>query len=107
MKSVEVSLPLLIIRTDFFTANLFNIETKNNNYLLTLVTGFGDLTYNTKRNLLGAISVSGKIAYHLFSVDANCSTLQESVKLIRKSKWNSWHSQYDYDYEGKFDLLLT
>ena len=55
-------------------------------FFITLDTGFGDLTYNIKRNLLGAISLSGKIAYHLFTVDTNCRNIKESVKLIRKSK---------------------
>ena len=53
--------------------------------------GYGDLTYNPKRNLLGAISLNRKIAYHLFTVDTNCANIKESVKLIRKSKW---HPQY-------------
>ena len=64
--------------------------------------GYGDLTYNTKRNLLGAISLNKKIAYHLFTVDTNSANIKESVKLIRKSKW---HSQYHND-SGKFDTLL-
>ena len=64
--------------------------------------GYGDLAYNAKRNLLGAISVSEKIAYHLFTVDTNSVNIKESVKLIRKSKW---HSQYG-NAECKFDILL-
>ena len=71
--------------------NLFNNDIKNNHFLFIIDTGFGDLTYNSKRNLLGAISVSGKIAYHLFFVDTNCLNIKKSVKLIRKSKW---HLQY-------------
>ena len=63
--------------------------------------GWGDLTYNTKRNLLGAISLGGKIAYHIFAVDANYLNIKESVKLIRKSRW---HSQYD-NGSSKFDIL--
>ena len=51
---------------------------------------------------MGAISVNEKIAYHLFSVDTNCSNIKESVNLIRKSKW---HSQYT-NMESKFDILL-
>ena len=50
-----------------------------------------------KQNLLGALSVKNKIAYHLFSVDADSSDPKNTVKLIRKSKW---HSQYD-TFDGK------
>ena len=32
-----------------------------------LVTGYGDVTYNPRRNFLGAICVGGKIAYHLYN----------------------------------------
>ena len=63
---------------------------------------YGDLTYNTKRNLLGAISVTGKIAYHLFTVNTNCSNLKDSAKLIRKSKW---HPQYKNDDCKNYFLL--
>ena len=69
---------------------------------MTIDTGQGDITYNTKRNLLGAISLNKKIAYHLFTVDAICLNLKECVKLTRKSKW---HSQYS-NKEGKFIILL-
>ena len=67
------------------------------------MTGWGDLTYNKKRNLLGAISVSGKIAYHLFTVDANYINIKECVKLIRKSKW---HSQYGSPI-SKFNIFYA
>ena len=80
-----------IIQTDIFITNLFNIDIKNRTFI-SIVVGHGDFTYNTKRNLLGAISLSGKIAYHIFTVDANCPKIKESVRLTRKSKW---HSQYD------------
>ena len=93
---------LQIIQTDIFTFNLLIFDIENNDFPLTIVTGFGDLTYNTKRNLLGAISLSGKIAHHLFSVDTDCVNTKESVKLLRKSKW---HSQYTNE-RCKFDISL-
>ena len=62
----------------------------------------GEITYNTKRNLLGAISTCRKIAYHLFFVDANCSNIKESIKLVRKSKW---YSQYVYR-PSKFNIII-
>lgn len=65
--------------------DLFHLLTIRNNYFL-LVTGFGDVTYNARRNILGAISVTGKIGYHLFNIAT--SKTDETVKLIRKSKWH-------------------
>ena len=86
----------------FFTTNLFNINIKNNNFLLALDTGWGDLTYNTKRNLLGAISLSGRISYHLFFVDTTCLNIKESIKLLRKSKWDPKYA----NMKGKFIILI-
>ncbi len=53
---------------------------------------YGDVTYNSRRNILGAIPIAGRIAYHLFNVDANTSNAHGIVKLNRKSKWHSQHS---------------
>ena len=91
-----------IIQTDIFITNLFNIDIKNRTFI-SIDVGYGDFTYNTKRNLLGAISLGGKIAYHLFSVDPNPVNPKESIKLIRKSKW---HLQYS-DKRSKFNILLA
>ena len=54
-----------------------------------LVTGDGDVTYNPRRNLLGAMCVGEKTAYHLYNFDTSKS--DGIVKLFRKS---GWHSQY-------------
>ena len=64
--------------------------------------GEGDLTYNPKRNLLGAISLSRKLAYHLFTVDTDYISIKEPIQLVRKSKWHLQHSNEG----GKFDSLL-
>ena len=53
------------------------------------MTGHGDVTYNPRRNILGAVPVRGKITYHLNDIAAGKGG--NYVKLIRKSKW---HSQY-------------
>ena len=53
--------------------------------ILSLGTGYGDVSYNPRRNLLGAISLQGKIAYHLYHFDT--SRNEKLVKLYRKSKW--------------------
>ena len=50
-------------------------------------TGHGDVTYNSRRNILGAIPVGKTIAYHLFNIDPNASSAKDIVKLHRKSKW--------------------
>ena len=102
MKLLGVNFSHQIIQADFFTTNLFSTDMENNIIFIVLVTGFGDLTYNTKRNLLGAISISNEIAYHLFSVDINGLNIKGSIKLIRKSRW---HSQYGHN-EGKIDIFL-
>ena len=47
----------------------------------------GDVTYNSRRNLLGAIPSGGQIAYHLFNIEYNALKSNYSVKLLRKSKW--------------------
>ena len=75
---------------------------ENNNFFMTIDMGYGDLTYNTKRSLLGAISLSGKTAYHLFTVDTNCLSIKDCIKLTRKSKW---HSQFGKK-KGKFNIFL-
>ncbi len=59
--------------------------------IIPLVVGHGDVAYNSRRSILGAISVEQKVAYHLFNVDAKASNGDSIVKLNRKSKW---HSQY-------------
>ena len=49
----------------------------------------GDVTYNSRRGMLGAICVERKIAYHLYNVTTGKTG--NIVKLIRKSRW---HAQY-------------
>ena len=103
MKLLDVSLRLQSFEQIFTLLILFHIDImKIIIFYIVIVTGYGDLTYNTRRNLLGAISVGGKITYHLFSVNTNCVNVKESIKLMRKSKW---HSQYSNE-ESKFNILL-
>ena len=59
------------------------------NFFPLLGTGDGDVTYNPRRNFLGAMCVEGKIAYHLYNFGTSKSG--GIVKLIRKTRW---HSQY-------------
>ncbi len=61
------------------------------NTVIPPVVGRGDVTYNSRRSILGAIPVSRTIAYHLFTIDTNDSNAGDIVKLARKTKW---HSQY-------------
>ena len=60
-----------------------------NNYIFSLATGHVDITYNSRRGIIGAVPLYGKISYHLFNVDSNASKTKDIVKLIRKSKWHS------------------
>ena len=67
-----------------------------NNYIFSLETGVGDITYNSRRSILGAVPLERKISYHLFTVDPNASKTKDIVKLIRKSKWHSQYSNYQF-----------
>ncbi len=66
--------------------------------------GKGDMTYNCRRSILGAIPVGQKIAYHLFNVNAKTSNDGDIVKLDRKSKW---HSQYSTQKGNWFVYAAT
>lgn len=61
------------------------------NCIIAVVTGYGDVTTNMRRSILGAISLQDKIAYHLLTIDAASFKNDEIVKLSRKSQW---HPQY-------------
>lgn len=54
-------------------------------------TGFGDVSYNTQRNILGALPVTGKIAYHLYN--NGWSDHKPCIELLKKSKWHSHNSE--------------
>lgn len=60
------------------------------NYHFDLVTGTGDVTYNSRRNILGAISVDRSISYNLFNLDINSP--DKVAKLCRKSQWRIHYS---------------
>lgn len=54
--------------------------------------GHGDVTFNPRRNILGAICVGGEVTYHLFKVNSHSSKNDDAaVELYRKSKW---HPEY-------------
>ena len=65
-----------------------------NNFIFSLDTGFGDITYNSRRGILGAVPLNKKISYHLFNVGSNASKTKDIVMLIRKSKWHSQYSNH-------------
>lgn len=50
------------------------------------------MTYNLRRNLLAAISLKGKLLYHLFHLGNSSHKKSPLVQLLRKSKWNPNHS---------------
>lgn len=64
------------------------------------MTGNGDATYNTRRDLLGAISIGKEITYHLFNV--TYSDYHSRVKLLRKSSWPSQPVAYGGKYRTNF-----
>mgnify|MGYP000947881788 CR=1 FL=1 len=66
----------------------------SNNYIFSLELGCGDITYNSRRSILGAVPIISKISYHLFNVDSNAFKTKDIVKLIRKSKWHSQNSKH-------------
>ena len=70
--------------------------------IIILVTGAGDVTYNPRRSILGAISVGGKISYHLYNVIPGKAG--NVVNLLRKSKW---HSQYRIKAEEGISTILS
>ncbi len=57
--------------------------------------GNGDVTYNSRRSILGAIPVAGRIAYHLFTIDTGASNAGGIVKLNRKTRWSPYFSTQD------------
>ena len=48
--------------------------------------GYGDISYNTKRNLAALIPVSGEISFHLVEIAESLN--DTPVSLLRKAKWN-------------------
>ena len=61
------------------------------------------MAYNSRRGILGAMSVAGKTAYQLFDIEYTFGQKGNySVRPLRKSKW---HWQYS-DEEGIYFFLL-
>ena len=60
------------------------------------MTGYGNVGYNTRRGILAALPLGGKIAYRMFQIGANSSKAEKNtVKLCRKSKWHSQYSTHE------------
>ena len=64
------------------------------NCIFSLGAGFGDITYNSRRGILGTVPLCEETLYHLFNVDSHASKTKDIVKLIRKSKWHSQQSNH-------------
>ena len=77
-----------------------------NNYNFSLEADAGDIPYNSRRGILGAIPIYGRISYHLFNVDSNASKTKDIVKLIRKTKWHSQHGNHQ-SYIDTSNLLYS
>ena len=74
------------------------------NCIFSLGTGYGDITYNSRRSILGAVPLNEKISYHLFNVGSNASKTKDIVKLLRKSKWHSQQSNHQHDRYIEFTI---
>ena len=59
------------------------------------------MTFNSRRNILGAIPLNTQIAYHLFKVDAGAPKAKDIVRLCRKTKWYSEHNAHGFFEQRK------
>lgn len=56
------------------------------------MTGYGDVSYNSRRNILGAISLDKKVAYHLWVIEYSQQKNNYNIKLLQKAKWHQFYS---------------
>lgn len=56
------------------------------------MTGYGDVSYNSRRNILGAISLDKKVAYHLWIIEYSQQKNNYNIKLLQKAKWHQFYS---------------
>lgn len=68
--------------------------------------GYGDVTYNARRNILGAIGLQGKIEYHLFSIQSGNQKDNHTLKLLRKARWHPKHLD-EFSNFTNFVIILT
>ena len=66
-------------------------------------TGYGDMAYNSRRELLGAIPVHEKITYHLFDIGYEGKSNSYRAKLLRNTRWHPEHETV-YTKIGKYRL---
>lgn len=50
------------------------------------------MSYNSRRNILGAVPLAGEMAYHLWNVGYSTKKSGYSVNLIKKAKWPALYS---------------
>ena len=55
--------------------------------------GSGDVSYNSRRNILGVVANSEEMAHYLFKIGSNTLKVDELAKLCRKAKRYSQHSK--------------
>ena len=70
------------------------------------VLGYGDVTYNSRRDVLCTISVGGRAAFHLFQVNYNNHSRNNNVKLLKKMKWPSQHGTSSCNFMSPFLSLI-
>lgn len=71
-------------------------------WYFSLDTGQGDVTYNARRSIFAAIPITGNISYHLWNIGYSGQGSNDSVRLLRKSKWLTEHLEYRYDGIGNY-----
>ena len=59
---------------------LFNHLTLKTNAYYSLAMGWGDITYNSRRNIIDALSIRGKTDYHLLRIDYDKFSSVENQK---------------------------
>lgn len=70
---------------------LFDIITSIINFLQD--SSSGDVSYNSRRGILSAIPVAGKVAYHIFNIEySRQKKTNYNVKLLKKAKWHLQHT---------------
>lgn len=73
-----------------------------------LVTGYGDVAYNLRRSILGALCVGKKTAYHLFMINDNFSAIDDAVaaKFCLKSKWRAQYNNNARNLDRTFLFIV-
>lgn len=98
--SVSVPNPLLVTIDLYLTCNIFNTCILNH---IHLVTGFGDVAYNSRRGILGAVAAEREIGLHLWNIGYCGQKSNFEVKLLKQMKW---HPEYNDEVGTSINALI-